>query len=531
MDRGAFSSHYLSPSTKGITVNVTGPASVKKAAGLTVGASGCKSSLMTLQCELKVPGLQACPTARPCYDASVATYDAYDSKTRKIPRGAHALSADEHFTFAIASGTTTVPLVLQGIPKSIAFVPSATSTLTGNQKVGFVEPKCPPKTQHVNVTALDADGNYIVGAGAPGVSLKSRSDAQFAVVPEGANAFELRPPVRPGYPFGNVPVALTARATPGASSGAKAVTATFSVAYSGDICGILTEFPLPTASSVPFGLTAGPDGALWFSEAQTNKIGRITPSGKIVEFSVTAGSDPGNIVTGPDKNIWYTEFTRDYIGRITTRGALNEFPVPTSGAMSLGIAVGPDGNLWFTENHSGNIGRATTSGVVTEFLPHTSNSQPRGIVAGPNDQLWYTECNGNLLASITTQGVITEYPALPVANSNPDSLATGPNGTLWFTERGNNTVAVVNSAGTVTSTFVLPETSSAPGPITLGPDGAYWFSEEVQPTGRIGRITLSGAITEFPVPTANALPYAVVVGPDGAIWFTEALGNKIGRIR
>jgi streptogramin lyase len=28
----------------------------------------------------------------------------------------------------------------------------------------------------------------------------------------------------------------------------------------------ITEFPIPTAGSEPFGITAGPDGALWFTD-------------------------------------------------------------------------------------------------------------------------------------------------------------------------------------------------------------------------------------------------------------------------
>jgi len=43
--------------------------------------------------------------------------------------------------------------------------------------------------------------------------------------------------------------------------------------------GTITEFPIPTAKSGPNGITAGPDGNLWFTEEAGNKIGQIT-SGK-----------------------------------------------------------------------------------------------------------------------------------------------------------------------------------------------------------------------------------------------------------
>src|SRR5262249_2449669 len=47
---------------------------------------------------------------------------------------------------------------------------------------------------------------------------------------------------------------------------------------------------------------------------------------------------------------------------------------------------------------------------------------------------------------------------------------------------------------------------------------------------RIGRITTSGVITEFPIPTANSAPVGINPGPDGNMWFTEIQGNKVGRV-
>ena len=50
-------------------------------------------------------------------------------------------------------------------------------------------------------------------------------------------------------------------------------------AHQASPAGSITEFPIPTAKSVPDGITAGPDDNLWFTEHDGNKIGRIT-SGK-----------------------------------------------------------------------------------------------------------------------------------------------------------------------------------------------------------------------------------------------------------
>jgi virginiamycin B lyase len=41
------------------------------------------------------------------------------------------------------------------------------------------------------------------------------------------------------------------------------------------------EYPIPTASSVPLGITTGPDGNVWFTGYGAGKIERITPKGAV----------------------------------------------------------------------------------------------------------------------------------------------------------------------------------------------------------------------------------------------------------
>ena len=66
----------------------------------------------------------------------------------------------------------------------------------------------------------------------------------------------------------------------------------------------------------PFRIAAGPDGNLWFTEKEGNRVGRITPAGEVTEFSVTVGSNPWGIAAGPDGNLWFTEYGGNRIGRI-----------------------------------------------------------------------------------------------------------------------------------------------------------------------------------------------------------------------
>src|SRR5947209_3969028 len=159
---------------------------------------------------------------------------------------------------------------------------------------------------------------------------------------------------------------------------------------------VITEFALPTQGSIPYQITVGPDGNLWFTEIVGNKIGRISPTGSISEFPIpTANSRPFGIALGPGGNLWFTEVVGNKIGRISPTGTISEFPIPTAANEPQNIALGPDGNLWFTEIGRNNIGRISPSGSISEFPIPTAKSWPFGIALGPDGNLWFTEIVGN----------------------------------------------------------------------------------------------------------------------------------------
>src|SRR5215213_2131138 len=66
-------------------------------------------------------------------------------------------------------------------------------------------------------------------------------------------------------------------------------------------------------------------------------------------FAIPSGADARSIVQGPDGNLWFTLPEANKIGRITPAGAVTEFTLPVANSVPCGIAAGPDGSLWFTE--------------------------------------------------------------------------------------------------------------------------------------------------------------------------------------
>jgi virginiamycin B lyase len=199
--------------------------------------------------------------------------------------------------------------------------------------------------------------------------------------------------------------------------------------------GVVTEYAAPTGGSQNTGITAGPDGNIWFSEAAAGKIARFTIPGHVfTEFPIpTGGSNPLGIVSGPDGALWFTEFYQAKIGRITTAGAFTEYPLSTNAGPNM-ICVGADGNLWFTETDLGKIGRITTAGVYTEFtLPSGADSLPIQINPGQDGNVWWVEANTSNIGRITPAGVITEFP-MPTAANNPNGIVAAPDGDMYATE-------------------------------------------------------------------------------------------------
>ena len=309
--------------------------------------------------------------------------------------------------------------------------------------------------------------------------------------------------------------------------------------------GTITEFAVDgLTDSESEEMTVGPDGALWFTGV-TGAVGRITTAGVVTEFAVPGvppptSSPPGSpdtpvslygITSGPDGAIWFTA-ANGTVGRITTAGLVTEFAAPSYGLLS-GITTGPDGALWFT-CATGQVGRITTAGVVTEYAAPDVWDGATTIITGPDGNLWFTmgsdASGGATIGRITPAGVFTSF-AVPGVYSLVAGLTAGPDGNLWFTEQEDNSTAgeqpavgKISPAGVTTlfpiarGTTLDPDlgVDSSPTAIMTGPDGALWFAE----TGAIGRITTAGTIEQFAL-APGATPVSITTGPDDTLWFTQ----------
>jgi streptogramin lyase len=131
------------------------------------------------------------------------------------------------------------------------------------------------------------------------------------------------------------------------------------------------------------GITAGPDGKVWFTEYSGPDVGKMPPCGCGTDYALSSDYLPEFITLGPDGNLWFSERNQS-----TTRpGNAIGVTTPTGGIAHTtydlahnsfygqgGIITGPDNNLWFTAVKSvpsgppfvSEVGKMTTTGAVTD---------------------------------------------------------------------------------------------------------------------------------------------------------------------
>jgi streptogramin lyase len=494
---------YLSQGTQSITISVNGGTPV--AQNLTPAGGNCST-----------PSFGATPVCTLITSAPVGT-DTFTFVTYDQTNGAgNKLSQNTVMQQIVAGQLNTVSVTLEGIPVTvlIAALPNqsnvtqqsaTTYTITGTTPAYFL------------VEALDADADVIVGVGTPTLAVTSNSSSlSVTTVASNPNEFVLTASA------GSTTATVSALAT-GVDGGTANAAAGFTLQLTGP--GSSIEFPL-TAPSNPWGITAGPDGNLWFAEEIGNKVGKITTSGTVTTYPLSTGSSPLGITTGPDGNLWVAENGSSNIAKVTTSGTVTEYAVLNRPSA---VTAGPDGNIWFAGG--GEVGSVTTTGRTNLISIDFGHGYAAGITSGPDGNLWFTVLNTSTnpvtgeIGKINTAGTSeTEY-TLP-AGSNPSGIAAGPDGNLWFTDGGLNEIGKITTSGVFT---YYPITGSEPQGIVTGPNGNLWFTAEG--SSQIGQITTAGVVTLYPTVTPSAFPVGITSGPDGNIWFTEwSTEGKIGKL-
>jgi streptogramin lyase len=171
--------------------------------------------------------------------------------------------------------------------------------------------------------------------------------------------------------------------------------------------GGITEFSSGTRTG--FDIVGGPDGNVWFTQYPSNDTGQIarisTDGSGLTEFSAgLTGTETNYIAAGPDGNLWFTERSpavAPKVGRITPTGVITEYSLPAFADPS-GLTAGPDGNIWVV----------TSEGVARVITGETPPSTPTlSVSVGGNGSGTVTgsgiSCPGTCSANYPTGTEVT----------------------------------------------------------------------------------------------------------------------------
>lgn len=301
-------------------------------------------------------------------------------------------------------------------------------------------------------------------------------------------------------PDGNVWFAYQAF-TPPASAGLSAM-ATGTQQIVGTFAMPASLFPLPyrDASS----LTSGPDGRLWFLQAEgpnaTALLGAVTTSGAYSAYPLPAGSTGGGI-TVSGNTMWVA--VGGSLLQVGTTGQVTQFPMPVGTTNASKPVVGPDGSVWFSAQQAGGsvLGRLLNGQIAFTAVP-----APRGI---PANSSWYIAAmgagpTGSPWAQVQSVGVVSSLP-------------------------GPGAVMSVGTNGSMTQVATLPSTTcDLACNLVQMQDGNAWLASG----NALLRVTPGGTVTSYTVVSrrGNAEPSGPVSGPDRNLWFVDTVSGNLGTL-
>ncbi len=306
--------------------------------------------------------------------------------------------------------------------------------------------------------------------------------------------------------------------------------------------GAIVEYHIPTPHSGDEFIAAAGDGNLWFTESGKNKIGRITVSGVITEFS-SVGSTPNDIRTGPDGHAWFETYGPDSIGRIGYDGSVQLFPIPSpTGHPEQLVGDRARNAIWFAESKNQAIGEfSIATQTFTEFpIPPPAGGaavHPFAIALDRLGDVWFSDVLNNQIDEMSGNGVLMQRIDLPAPGGPlslfPWRMTLGPDHDLWTVEltggpNGNGAIAKVRPSTGALATYTSPSSrygASQPFDVVAVSDGV-WVAEGA--LSGIAHVTPYGHFKEFKIPFSGTT--GVAIGSDGNLWLAEVSRNAIAKV-
>ncbi len=212
--------------------------------------------------------------------------------------------------------------------------------------------------------------------------------------------------------------------------------------------GEVTHYPLPDGTPSANLNTAAFDGEgiLWFT-GQSGYYGRLDPeTGEVEVFDAPRGRGPYGITATPDGEIYYASLAGSHIARIerdTGEATVLEPPTPNQGARR--VWSDSQGRIWVSEWGSGNVSVYDPADESWQSwrLPG-DRPQPYAVYVDERDIVWLSDFGGNALVSFDPATEAFEVYPLPSPAGSVRQILGRP-GEVWGAESGADKLIVIRT--------------------------------------------------------------------------------------
>jgi len=282
------------------------------------------------------------------------------------------------------------------------------------------------------------------------------------------------------------------------------------------------EYRMLVKTDIPTAVAVAPDGAVWFTIEFSDAIG-VFRNGRIERLPKGAQNlEPLGLAVDAAGGVWYTDATTRAISRISADGRIQSFLLSTPIVRLGRLAVAPDGAVWFADATTASVTRLH-HGVLRRYDVSGLRATPFGIAVDSHGTVWTTLQGADKLGRISPDGQLTALE-VPTRGSGLGDVAVDRSGAVWFLELGANKVGRFVEGRFIE--FTIPTESAGLTTLAVAADESVWFAE--LRAGKLGRLR-GGRVAEFRLPRPDARPFGVAVDAADNVWYTD-LGGWLGML-
>ncbi len=186
-----------------------------------------------------------------------------------------------------------------------------------------------------------------------------------------------------------------------------------------------------------------PSGILWFT-GQAGIYGRLDPAtGEMAVFDDPEGRGPYGITATPDGDVWYASLAGSHIARVDATGAATivEPPTPDQGARR--VWSDSRGRIWVSEWDAGQVSvHDPATGEWEAWRLPGERPQAYAVYVDERDIVWLTDFGANAIVRFDPATEAFDAIALPSTGASVRQLLGRP-GELWGAESSVDKLVLV----------------------------------------------------------------------------------------